>query len=190
MMKKVLPLLFLAAIPLLQGCVGVALVGGGAAVVMMDDRRTAGIYVEDENIEWKVVGIVSDKFKNAHVNATSYNRRVLLTGEIASEEAKKQLEESVRAIQNLREVQNELTVGGVSSVTSRGNDSLITSTVKTRMVGNNAFKPNHIKVVTEASVVYLMGLVTEAEGNAAVEVARSSSGVSRVVKVFEYLPAK
>jgi osmotically-inducible protein OsmY len=189
MMKRLLPFLILAAIPLLPGCAGVALTGAGAAVLMMDDRRTTGIYVEDENIEWKVVGI-ANKHKDAHVNATSFNRRVLLTGEAGSEEVKKQIAEAVRAITNVREVQNEINVAGASSITSRGNDSLITSTVKTRMVGNSAFRPNHIKVVTEASVVYLMGLVTESEGEAAVEVARSTSGVSRVVKVFEYLPAK
>jgi osmotically-inducible protein OsmY len=189
MMRRLLPFLFLATASLLQGCVGIGLVGAGAGVLMMDDRRTTGIYVEDENIEWKVVGI-GGKHKDAHVNATSFNRRVLLTGEVASEEVKKQIEESVRAIANVREIQNEINVAGASSMTSRGNDSLITSTVKTRMVGNSKFRPNHIKVVTEASVVYLMGLVTEAEGDAAVEVARSTSGVSRVVKVFEYLPAK
>jgi osmotically-inducible protein OsmY len=188
-MRKIVPLLVLAiAAPLVSGCIGVAATGMGAAVIMAEDRRTTGIYVEDENIEWKALDRLSREFKSAHVNTTSYNRKVLLTGEAPSEEARKGIEETVRSIPSVRSVDNELVVAGNSSLTSRGNDSLITTEVKTRMIGNNAFSPNHVKVVTEAGTVYLMGLVTPAEGAAAVEVARSTSGVSRVVKVFEYLP--
>ncbi|HET7401324.1 MAG TPA: BON domain-containing protein, partial [Usitatibacter sp.] len=93
----------------------------------------------------------------------------------------------VRGLAQVRDVVNELQVAGASSMTSRGNDALITSNVKTRMVNNRAFSPNHVKVLTENGVVYLMGLVKPAEGEAAVEVARTTSGVSRVVKVFEYM---
>jgi osmotically-inducible protein OsmY len=106
-----------------------------------------------------------------------------------SPEMKKAIEEAVRSLETVREVTTEIVGSGNASVTSRGNDSLITSNVKTRMLGNGLFSPNHVKVVTEAGSVFLMGLVTPAEGDAAVEVARSTSGVSRVVKVFEYLPA-
>ena len=124
----------------------------------------------------------------AHVNATSYNRRVLLTGEAPSDEAKKQIEDTVRGIDNVKEVVNEVQIAGASSYASRGADSLITSNVKARMVNNGKFSPLHVKVVTEAGVVYLMGLVDRQEADAAVEVARTTSGVSRVVKAFEYLP--
>jgi osmotically-inducible protein OsmY len=189
MMRKLVPLLALSiAAPLLSGCFGLAAAGIGTAALMADDRRTTGVYVEDENIEWKALEKVVSAFKSAHVNTTSFNRKVLLTGEAPTEEMKKAIEDAVKAIPSVRTVDNELAVAGNSSVTSRGNDSLITSEVKARMLGNKAFSPNHVKVVTEAGTVYLMGIVTQAEGDAAVEVARSTSGVSRVVKVFEYVP--
>ena len=97
------------------------------------------------------------RFNGAHVNATSFNRRVLLTGEAPNEDAKKQIEETVRVIENVKEVTNELQVAGASSLASRGNDSLVTSNVKARMVNNGKFSPQHVKVVTEAGVVYLHG---------------------------------
>jgi osmotically-inducible protein OsmY len=177
-----------AALPALQGCFPLAVTGVGAAALVAGDRRTTGMYIEDESIEWKVVGRLREgDFKSAHVNSTSFNRRVLVTGEAASEEMKKKIEEAVRGIANVREVTNELQVAGASSLASRGNDVLITSNVKARMVNNGKFSPNHVKVVTEASVVYLMGLVSPEEGDAAVEIARTTGGVNRVVKVFEYI---
>ena len=175
------------AIPLLQACFPLAVTGVGAAALMAADRRTTGIYVEDENIEWKIVARMKDDATGSHVNATSFNRRVLLTGETPTEATKKQIEASIRAIPSVRDVVNELHVGPASSMTARGNDALITSNVKARMVNNPRFSPNHVKVVTEANVVYLLGLVTPEEADAAVEVARTASGVSRVVKVFEYI---
>jgi osmotically-inducible protein OsmY len=189
MMRKLATLTLLAAaVPLLQACFPLAVTGMGAAAVMATDRRTPGIYIEDESIEWKSVGQLRDpRFAGSHVNPTSYNRRVLLTGEAPSEEMKKELEKWVRAVPNVKEVTNEVQVAGASSLASRGNDALVTSNVKARMVNNGKFSPQHVKVVTESGVVYLMGLVTPAEGDAAVEIARNTSGVSRVVKVFEYV---
>jgi len=180
----------LAALPALQGCITAAAVGAGTMALMVEDRRTTGVYVEDENIEWKVIARVNSDFKAAHVNGTSFNRKVLLTGEAPTEEMKKAIEDAVKAMPEVAGVVNELVVAGNSSMTSRGNDSLITSNVKTRMVGNGKFSTNHVKVVTEAGAVFLMGIVTQAEGEAAVEVARSTSGVARVVKVFEYIQPK
>ncbi len=178
-----------AALPFLQACAPIAVAGAGAAALVATDRRTTGTYVEDEEIEWKVIARMREpQFAAAHVNATSYNRRVLLTGEVPDDNAKKQAEDAVRAITNVREVTNELQVAGASSLASRGSDALITSNVKARMVNNAKFSFQHIKVVTEAGIVYLMGLVTPEEGDAAVDVARTTSGVTRVVKVFEYLP--
>ena len=176
-----------AALPALQGCITAAAVGAGTMALMVEDRRTTGVYVEDENIEWKVVARVNSDFKAAHVNGTSFNRKVLLTGEAPTEDMKKAIEGAVKAMPEVKSVVNELVVAGNSSMTSRGNDSLITSNVKARMVGNGRFSTNHVKVVTEAGAVFLMGIVTVAEGEAAVEIARSTSGVSRVVKVFEYV---
>lgn len=188
-MKKLVPLLALAiAAPLLSGCFGLAATGIGAAALIADDRRTTGMYVEDENIELKALSKMMSEFKGSHVNVTSFNRKALITGEVSTEDTKKAVEDAVKSITSVRSVENELVIGGNSSITSRGNDSIITSAVKARMVGNARFSANHVKVVTEAGTVFLMGLVTEAEGDAAVEVARSTSGVLRVVKVFEYVP--
>ena len=120
------------------------------------------------------------------MNVTSFNRRVLLTGQAPTEEEKRRIEELVRGVPNVREVTNEIAVGTVSTLTSRGNDALVTSNVKARMVNAARFSPNHVKVVTEAGVAYLMGIVTPEEGDAAAEIARNTQGVSGVVKVFEY----
>ncbi len=190
MRKTLLLLLVAAALPAMQGCIPLAVTGAAAGAMMANDRRTTGTYIEDEEIEWKVVGRLREGFNGAHVNATSYNRRVLLTGEAPDENAKKKIEETVRLIQNVKDVVNELQVAGASSLASRGNDSLVTSNVKARMVNNGKFSPQHVKVVTEAGVVYLMGIVSQREGDAAVEITRTTSGVNRVVKVFEYVGNK
>ena len=184
--RLVLCAALLATVPLLPGCFPVIAGGAAAGALMAGDRRTTGVYIEDENIEWKALARLHGDFKGQHVNATSYNLRVLLTGEVSDDETKQKVEALVRAIPSVKDVANELAVGGNTSLTSRGNDSLITTNVKARMVNNGTFSPNHVKVVTEAGVVYLMGLVSQAEGDAAVEIARSTSGASRVVKVFEY----
>lgn len=187
-MKSTLTSLALAACALatLAGCIPLAITGAGTAALMASDRRTTGMYIEDENIELKILG-VKDRFGNSHINATSYNRRVLLTGEAPDEATRSKAEAEVRAIPSVKEVTNEIQVAGNSSLASRGSDALITSNVKARMVNNPKFSANHVKVVTEAGTVYLMGLVTPEEGDAAVEIARTTSGVVRVVKVFEYI---
>ena len=185
--KLVACLALAAAVPLLQACFPLAVTAAGSAVLMADDRRTAGLYIEDENIEWKSIARIREITRTSHVNATSFNRKVLLTGEVQNEEEKKRLEAAVREIPSVVDVTNELQVAGNSSLASRGSDALITSNVKARMVNNGKFSPNHVKVLTEAGTVYLMGLVTPAEGDAAAELARNTSGVTRVVKVFEYI---
>ena len=189
MMRKLIEWAALAAAAaLLQGCVGLAaFTGMGTAALLASDRRTTGIYIEDESIEWKALARVRELGTGAHVNVTSFNRRVLITGEAPTDDVKKRVEDSLRGITNVKEVTNEMVVAGASSLASRGNDALVTSNVKARMVNNGKVAPLHVKVITEAGVVYLMGLVTPAEADAAVEIARTTSGVSRVVKVFEYL---
>jgi len=189
-MKRTLFVAALAAavLPLLQGCAPLAVgAAAGGAVMMVGDRRTTGIYIEDENIEWKALARIREVAPSAHVNATSYNRKVLLTGEAGNDQEKKRIETEVRAVPSVLDVTNEVQVAGASSLASRGSDSLITSNVKVRMVNNGKFSPQHVKVVTEGGTVYLMGLVSPAEGDAAAEVARTTSGVTRVVKVFEYI---
>jgi osmotically-inducible protein OsmY len=177
-----------AAAAMLQGCFPAAVVATGTAAMVATDRRTPGIYVEDETIEWKAAAKLREaQFAEAHVNVTSFNRRALLTGEAPTPELRKRVEDAIRSISNVRDVQDEIQVAGASSLASRGNDGLITTNVKARMVNNGKFSVNHVKVITEANVVYLMGLVTPAEGEAAAQIARTTQGVSRVVKVFEYI---
>lgn len=171
----------------LTGCfpavVGGAAVGGSMAA----DRRTSGIYVEDENIELKTMQRMSQYMdKASHINVTSYNRIVLLTGEVPNAGQQAQAETLTREISNVRSIHNALTIGFSSSIGNRTNDAYITTKVKARFVSENLFPANVVKVVTEASVVYLMGIVSEKEANDAVEIARSTEGVSKVVKVFEY----
>jgi osmotically-inducible protein OsmY len=181
-------LAFLLAVPFINGCAPL-IVGGAAAtgVVMAEDRRTVGTITEDQTIEFKASNRIGDKVKNAHVNVTSYNRMVLLTGEVPDAAAKAAAEKSAQAVQNVRGAFNELQIGPNSALSARANDTYLTSLVKARFVDAQRFSPVHVKVVTEASVVYLMGLVTRKDADAATEIARTTRGVHRVVRVFEYL---
>lgn len=186
--KLLLGLAAAAALPMLQGCFPVVATGVGAGAAMVADRRTSGTYVEDEAIEWKSGSRVSEHFgSNTHVNVTSFNRNVLLTGEVPNDNARAEVERLVAGVANVKGIVNELVVGPTSSLTARGNDTLITSNVKARLVDTSKVPAHNVKVVTEANVVYLMGLVTQAEADAAAEVARTSQGVRKVVRVFEYI---
>lgn len=185
-MRLALLLAALAAIPVLQGCVPLIAAGAAGTALIATDRRTAGVYIEDENIELKALGRLHG-IPDAHVNAASFNERVLLTGEVPDEATRKRVQQAIRTIPSVREVIDEMRIAGASSLASRGNDALITSNVKARMLKDPRFNATQVKVVTEAGVVYLMGLVTHAEADAATEVARTTSGVSRVVTEFEYI---
>lgn len=179
--------LVLMSFSLLSGCFTLAVTGVGATAMAIDDRRTLGTNLEDQNIETKALRLQFDNFKDAHFNITSINLHVLITGEAPTEEMKKAIGEAVTKIDRVKHVTNEIVISGNSSLTSRSNDTLITSNVKTRLLGAPGVASNQIKVVTEAGSVFLMGLVTREEGEAAAEVARTSKGVLRVVKVFEYV---
>ena len=177
-----------AALPVLQGCFPLVAGGVGAGAAMVADRRTSGAYVEDEGIEWRAASALRDRMGDAvHVNVTSFNRNVLLTGEAPSEAHRTEIERVVSGVSNVRGITNEVQVAGIASLTSRSNDSVITSKVKARFVDAATFGAHHVKVVTEASTVYLLGLVTRREADAATDVARTTSGVRKVVRVFEYI---
>lgn len=182
-------IVLLALLPalVLQGCLGVAVVGAGSAAISASDRRTTGVQIEDERIELVSSNRFGEKFGDkAHINITSYNRNVLLTGEVADAASKEEVEKLVRGVPNVRGITNDLQVGPLATLSSRAGDAGTTGKVKARFVDANKFNVVHVKVVTEASVVYLLGIVTEAEANDAVEVARTTGGVRKVVKVFEY----
>lgn len=166
------------------------LIGGAMAgsALVVTDRRTTGTQVDDQSIELKAVNRVSEAIGDrGHVNATSYNRIVLLTGEVPDEAARVKVEQNVSRIENVKSVVNELAVAGNSSLTARSNDTLLTSKVKATLVDAKDIQANAIKVVTERSTVYLMGRVTEREAIRASDLTRSVGGVQKVVRVFEVL---
>lgn len=174
---------------LLGGCA--AVVVGGAAVgtaMVATDRRTSGTQLEDQNIELKAITRISDTVGDrGHVNVTSYNRMVLLTGEVASEADRTALEQAIGRVEGVRSIVNELAVMGSSSFTARSNDTVLTSMVKASFVDAKDLQSNAFKVVTERATVYLMGRVTEREAARAAELARGVSGVQKVVRVFDIL---
>jgi len=181
----------LGLVPQLQGCVPLIVGGAGATALAIDDRRTVGAQTEDKETDLRGESSINDRFGDkVHINVTSFNRNVLLTGEASDAATKAQIENLVRELPNVRGVVNEIQIAGVSSYSARGSDSYITSKVKARFVDNGGnFSVNHVKVVTEGGVVYLMGLLTRKEAEAAVEIARTTEGVQKVVRVFEYIEA-
>jgi osmotically-inducible protein OsmY len=190
-MTRTLALLLAATVWAMQGCVPLVIgAGGAAAYSSLEDRRTTGIQIEDEAIETRASNRVSDRFgSRVHVNVTSYNRVALLTGEVPDDAARTEVEKIVRAVPNVREVTNDLQVAGISSYPARANDAYLTTKVRGRLFDTKRVSPVHLKVVTEAGAVYLMGVVTEAEAEEAVDITRNTGGVRKVVKVFEYCKA-
>jgi osmotically-inducible protein OsmY len=179
------------AASVLAGCA--AIIVGGAVVggaMVATDRRTSGTQVEDEVIELKAKGRMGEAFPNdavARINTTSYNRMVLLTGEVPTDTDKTTAEQVVARIDNVQSVVNELRVGPPNTFSEKSKDAFITTKVKASLVDAKDLFANSIKVVTHRGVVYLMGRVTEREATRASEVARGVSGVAKVVRVFDIL---
>ena len=159
----------------------------GTGAYISEDRRTSGMFIEDEGIELKSTRRIHQQFgDNVHINVTSYNRLVLLTGETPTEAIKADIEKLIMGVDNVRRIYNEIAVTGNTSLSSRSNDALLTSKVKTRFLAERKFQINHVKIVTENGVVYLLGMVTRQEADNAAQIASSTAGVKKVVKVFEY----
>jgi osmotically-inducible protein OsmY len=173
----------------LSGCVSVvvgAAVGGAALVAT--DRRSVGAQADDESIELKFANQRGNRYGDrVHVNVTSYNGIVLLTGEVPDEATRRDIEEMARTTDRVRAVHNEVAVRPNSPMSDRTNDTYLTGLVKSRFVERNQFSATHVKVVTERGIVYLMGIVNRNEGDAAGQLAATTAGVTRVVKVFEYV---
>jgi osmotically-inducible protein OsmY len=181
---------FLLLLSFLSGCAAVAVTGAaaGSGYAVAEDRRTSGTMMQDESIEFKSNGRIKDKFgRKVHVEVTSFNDKVLLTGQVASTKVKNEVGDIVKAVEGVRDVTNEIAVGEIKPLTARSYDAWITSKVKAKFVNEGLFQANHVKVVTEDGVVYLMGLVDREEAQSAVKIARSTDGVRKVVEVFEYL---
>jgi osmotically-inducible protein OsmY len=161
--------------------------GGIMAATSLEDRRTTGTQLDDDAIESRAKSRISERIgERAHVNVTAFNRTVLLTGEAWDEATRSEVERIVAEVPTVRSVTNELQVAGLSSLGSRANDTALTARVKGRFMNAKTFNPLHVKVVTEAGVVYLLGVVTEAEAEMATELARTTGGVRKVIRVFEY----
>ena len=176
----------IGASTLLSGCVPLVVAGVAGTALVATDRRSVGAQADDESIELKVGNNIGTGYGDrVHVNVTSYNGIVLLTGEVPEQNLVATIGEIARTTAKVRRVHNELVVAAVSPVGSRTDDSYITSKVKTRFVEANKFSATHVKVVTDRKVVYLMGLVKRDEAEAAAQIASTTSGVLRVVKLFE-----
>jgi osmotically-inducible protein OsmY len=186
---KTLTAIVSLAVLALQGCVPLVAAGVGTGVAATIDRRSYGMQVADNEIELKLGSQIRGRYNDtrARVGITSYNRWVLLTGQVADDAAKADVERMARAFPNVAQVFNELSVGWPASLSTRSNDTLITSNLKARLVNTDNISANDIKVVTERNVAYLMGLVSQREAQLAVDVARTTKGVERVVQVFEVI---
>ncbi len=172
----------------LQGCLPVVAAGVGAGVMMAQDRRSSGAYFDDQQIESTATRLIDQQIGGVrHINVTSFDYRVLISGEVPDEPTRSEVEKIVSAIENVHAVYNELVLSPNSSLAARSDDALITSSVKLRLMNYKGFSSDRVKVVTENGTVYLMGLVNHAEADAAAEIASTTKGVQRVVKLFEYL---
>ena len=171
-----------ACVPLLLG----GAVGGGALIAT--DRRTSGTQLEDEGIELRALSRLRNALgERSHVNLTSYNRQVLLTGEVANAQDKQQIEQTVAGVENVSTIVNELAIMGNSTLTQRSSDALVTGRVKATLVDARDLSANAFKVVTERGTTYLMGRVTQREADRGTEVVRATPGVQKVVRMFEII---
>jgi osmotically-inducible protein OsmY len=178
------------AVATLGGCaplvVGGAMVGGALVAA---DRRSVGIQVEDEAIESRINRAIAERVprESANVTVTSYNRRVLLTGEATTAPVREQIEALAKGAENVRAVENDIFVAPLTTVAQRNNDLAIAARLQAALLADPAVPSTAIETVTQRGIVYLMGRVTEAEGEAAARVAARVQGVQRVVKVFDFL---
>ena len=183
------PLIVLITIVLLQGCATAIITGAATGVTIAHDRRTTGAVIDDQGVEFKAALAIfnnKDIYEQSHINITSYNGIILITGETLTEQLKRQVYDLVRVIPKVRTIHNELIIAAPSSLPSRSSDAWITSKVKAKITSDRQIDPFYIKVVTEHGVVYLMGIVNQSESDRAVGIASNSAGVQRVVKMFEY----
>lgn len=182
----------LGLLPLLSACVPAVIVTGAAVgVVSYHDRRSTGTQADDETTEWRARNRLPAIWRErGNVNFTAYNRRVLVSGEVPDERAREEIGALAAALDGVQKVYNELRIGPVSTVGERADDVLLSSRIKARLLDQKIVSSNHVKPVSERGVVFLMGIVSEAEAQAAIDVVRTTAGVLKVVSLFEILPAE
>ena len=176
-------------IPYLLGC-AITAAGSGAAAIATLDRRTAGTIIEDQTIELKAYRSIKaneELAKKTHINITSYNTAVLITGESPLDKMRQEVISLVTAVEKVTHVYNEITIAAPSSMVSRSGDVYITTKVKTKLFADKILNGLTIKIVTEKGVVYLMGIVNHQEAEIATNIARETGGVQKVVKLFQYI---
>jgi len=179
----------LAGLMALQGCVSGVILGAIGAVSVINDRRTAATQLEDETIETKankVIRMDEGLDQHTHLNVISYNRTVLIVGQSPNQMLRDRVTRLVEKVDSVSQVFNQIRIGNVTTLTTRSNDSWLTSKVKVALTTEKDFSSSQIKVITENGEVFLLGLVTQAEGDKATEIARNVNGVRQVIKAFEY----
>jgi len=191
-MKDIRLIALICVLTLLQGCAAIFIGGAATGVNVAQDRRTTGTFIEDQAIELKSMdAILQDKevSSQTHLNVTSFNTVVLVSGEAPTEELRQRAIQLVKNIEKVSHLHDEITIAGPSSLMSRSGDTLITTKVKSKLIAKT---PNgmHIKVVTENGVVYLMGLLNREDASKATEITRQTGGVQKVVKLFQYKEEK
>jgi osmotically-inducible protein OsmY len=171
----------------LSACVGLMVAGAAGGALVVSDRRSSEMQVDDKQIEFRLSGALNERYEHTHINLSSYNRAVLLTGEVPDAATGKAVEALAMKIEGVKAVVNELGVGANSTLAARTQDATITSKVKTALFEDKLTHANAFRVTTERGTVYLQGRVTRLEGDRAAGLARSVSGVVKVVKVLDYL---
>ena len=174
----------------LSGCSSIISASREEPIHEDQGTRTVGAYIEDEVIENKTLINInkgSEAVKNSHISVTSYNGILLLTGQVPDENSKSEAEQIAKQTRKVRKIHNELEISGPTSNIVRANDTYLTSRIKLQLLTDEAAEGTRIKVVTEDSSVYLMGLVTEQEADTAVNIVRVIPGVQKIIKVFEYI---
>jgi osmotically-inducible protein OsmY len=188
-MKRMIQTLVFAALvgTQLSACVGLLVAGAAGGALMSSDRRSSQMQIDDKQIEFRASNLLNEKFSNSHVNVSSYNRVLLLTGEVPTAAMGKEIEAQTAKLAEVNAVINELGVGKFSDLSERTADTAITTKVKTALFDDKLTHGNAFRVTTERGVVYLQGRVTQQEGTRAAELARTVSNVRKVVKVLDYL---
>lgn len=192
-MKKLTKLtIILSLSATLSGCAAVVASTAATGIIMAQDRRTTGTIVEDQSIEFKArkaVASALEEEEKANVSTISYNNNVLILGQAPTEELRDKVEQAVKDVAKVKTIHNEIKVAAPTSTLTRSSDTWITTKIKSEMTLHRNFNPTRVKVITEDGVVYLLGIVKPEEEDIAVNIARHTKGVKRVVKMFEYLPS-
>lgn len=191
--KFLLSLIAGLSMSLLAGCAELVVGGAATGVSLAHDRRSAGTVIDDQTIELKAADLLyqdQELSGQSHISVTCYNYVVLMTGETPTPELRARAEQALRGLDKVRRIHNELEIAAPSSMSARGSDALLTTRVKATLLNIKSIKgfdPTRVKVVSERGIVYLMGLVTRLEADAATEVTRGIKGVQRVIRIFEYI---